>query len=640
MNPIRPTMKTIALDSRPLIMNTHPLLVSAGVRLRRVLTSVLLLALAVGVGRPTARAADANPPDRMTYQGYLADANGNPLAPTTPVNYDVVFRIYSDQTGGTLIWAEKQTVTVDKGQFSVVLGEGSVNASEPRPALNTVFGSATASDRFLDLTVTVGPTALNIAPRLRLVTSPYAFLASRVAPGAIAPSSLDPAIANGLWTASGANIYRSGGNVTVGTGAPLYPAKLFVHNANSPTDTAIFHSPGHGQWASHIHNGPPGNIIWRSANPAGVVILQDTGGNVGIVTGSPAGRLHVVDTHVNIYTSPGTSGGWAKNGLTVDSNPDAGYSSMLISSGHSAVGDRGLLNVSRQGASALYVRMDGAVGIGTTAPRAPLDVVGSGSDSIGSHGYLNTGGAGASAAGTFGNPLAVSIKASGPIHAQLFRAVSDARIKKLQGRSDGAADLATLSRVEITDYTHIDVIQGGKRPNKKVIGQQVEGIFPQAVSKVTDVVPDIYQKATVKDGWVKLATDLKVGERVRLIGEKQEGIHEVLEVREGAFRTAFQPAAEKVFVYGREVKDFRVVDYEAIAMLNVSATQELARRLAKVEQRESNLLALEEKAARVEKVERELAELKLLVSRLAAQRPVGRPAAEAGPTSVNPAAQQ
>ena len=36
-----------------------------------------------------------------------------------------------------------------------------------------------------------------------------------------------------------------------------------------------------------------------------------------------------------------------------------------------------------------------------------------------------------------------------------------------------------------------------------------------------------------------------------------------------------------VFVYGREVKDFRNVDYEAIAMLNVSATQELNRRLEK-----------------------------------------------------------
>ena len=60
---------------------------------------------------------------------------------------------------------------------------------------------------------------------------------------------------------------------------------------------------------------------------------------------------------------------------------------------------------------------------------------------------------------------------------------------------------------------------------------------------------------------------------------KQEGIYAVLEVGEAAFRTAFQPATDKVFVFGREVNDFRTVDYEAIAMLNVSATQELARKL-------------------------------------------------------------
>src|SRR5205823_6720804 len=41
----------------------------------------------------------------------------------------------------------------------------------------------------------------------------------------------------------------------------------------------------------------------------------------------------------------------------------------------------------------------------------------------------------------------------------------------------------------------------------------------------------------------------------------------------------FKPVGDKVFVYGREVKDCRSVDYEAIAMLNVSATQELARKL-------------------------------------------------------------
>ena len=38
------------------------------------------------------------------------------------------------------------------------------------------------------------------------------------------------------------------------------------------------------------------------------------------------------------------------------------------------------------------------------------------------------------------------------------------------------------------------------------------------------------------------------------------------------------PATEKIFVYGREVNDFRNVDYEALTTLTVSATQELARK--------------------------------------------------------------
>ena len=34
-----------------------------------------------------------------------------------------------------------------------------------------------------------------------------------------------------------------------------------------------------------------------------------------------------------------------------------------------------------------------------------------------------------------------------------------------------------------------------------------------------------------------------------------------------------------MFVYGREVDDFRTVDYEAVSMLNVSATQELYKKI-------------------------------------------------------------
>ena len=43
---------------------------------------------------------------------------------------------------------------------------------------------------------------------------------------------------------------------------------------------------------------------------------------------------------------------------------------------------------------------------------------------------------------------------------------------------------------------------------------------------------------------------------------------------------ASPPGTETVFVHVREVNDFRSVVYEAISMLNVSATRELTRQLA------------------------------------------------------------
>jgi len=102
-------------------------------------------------------------------------------------------------------------------------------------------------------------------------------------------------------------------------------------------------------------------------------------------------------------------------------------------------------------------------------------------------------------------------------------------------------------------------------------------VFPQAVSLHTEVVPDIYRKATIKDGWVQLATDLKAGERVKVVTDQKEKVYEVLEVAAGKFRAEVGAEGETVFVYGREVKDFHAVDYDAITMLNVSATQQVKR---------------------------------------------------------------
>ena len=260
-----------------------------------------------------------------------------------------------------------------------------------------------------------------------------------------------------------------------------------------------------------------------------------------------------------------------------------------------------------------------AVAIGTPTPtKAKVEISGFfGSTPYGpAYGLLDISGAITST--NSGTDVLTSLYASSSIYASWYVAFSDARIKRSAGRSDAAHDLNTLLGIEVTDYTYIDTLAKGAGQQKKVVAQQVEKVYPQAVSRTTDVVPDIFQKAEVKDGWVKLATTLKQGERVRLLGDKKEGIHEVLEVAAGKFRTDFVADGREVFVYGREVKDFRSVDYEAIAMLNVSATQELNRRL---EQQAAGLAARDGKIALLETTNQEVVKTNQEMQReLAAQK--------------------
>ena len=56
----------------------------------------------------------------------------------------MLFRIY-DATGGNLIWTEEQTVTVSKGEFSVLLGLGIPFDTEARGDLGAVFSSGPAT---------------------------------------------------------------------------------------------------------------------------------------------------------------------------------------------------------------------------------------------------------------------------------------------------------------------------------------------------------------------------------------------------------------------------------------------------------------------------------------------------------------
>ena len=131
-------------------------------------------------------AATSTPPNRMAFQSYLTDTNGDPIAAGKQANKTINFTIYGSESDADAKWKEQQVVTVNDGHFSVILGEGErlPDPSGKMLAFKDVFTGTGASDRFIELTI-VNTSAVGsdqtLLPRLRLLPSPYAFMASKVA---------------------------------------------------------------------------------------------------------------------------------------------------------------------------------------------------------------------------------------------------------------------------------------------------------------------------------------------------------------------------------------------------------------------------------------------------------------------------
>lgn len=307
-------------------------------------------------------------------------------------------------------------------------------------------------------------------------------------------------------------------------------------------------------------------------------------GNVGIGTISPQEQLSVM-RGMNIDHN-NNNDGTVDNGLKFGRNSGEGIASRRTDANSSNYNG---LDFYTNFNSRMTITNNGIVGIGTTSPtQAKLVVNGyqNTDNTPSSYGYLNNAGSGVS---TGTNAQNYSIYASNRIAASEFNAFSDVRIKDIIGLSNNEQDLETLSKIKITDYTFKDKIGRGNGQNKKVIAQQVESIYPQAVSKITDCIPDIYRLAKIENGFIELPNHtLKIGEKVKLIFDDKQELVEVKEANERGFQIVNPKSKivnQQVFVYGREVSDFRSVDYEALSMLNVSATQALLKRLNEVEKK-------------------------------------------------------
>ncbi len=374
------------------------------------------------------------------------------------------------------------------------------------------------------------------------------------------------------------------GSVGIGTSDP--GAKL---NISDPTDPNILlqHTTGGGGTQMGVYMGSTsygvsrqgdnlqllsgsGNLTFGTASSPPMTLTST--GRLAIGNSAPAAPLAV---RTGAATDPYLAAEF------VSSNIDT-ILSLYVGKLHNGLtgGRLALLDIAGANPGHLAINDDASVwgkfGIGTDSPEVPIHIVTTSPRSISNYAYLNS-----STTGTIASTqdVGVSFLAVGRVVTETeFNVVSDERVKVTEGISSGNEDLETLMQLEVTDYHYVDPVAHGTASEKKVIAQQVEAVYPAAVSTSTGFVPDIFTTASVADDWVQLATDLAVGDRVKLITRTSpETVREVLEVGSRGFRVDLPETVDEVFVYGREVDDLRSVDYDALSMLNVSATQQIKR---------------------------------------------------------------
>ncbi len=406
-------------------------------------------------------------------------------------------------------------------------------------------------------------------------------------------------------TLTDGTIYDNG-NVGIGSNAPAYD--LDIYKSEVDVNQRIYANDANG--IGHLLTGASGgghvNLIANSSAstylgiPAGFSgIVTDftdmvfatgtsnsgtermrltTGGNLGIGTTAPGARLEVI-----------TDATAATGGLISQFGSTALGGRIRFYDETATLGPKINFNAGNvgqiTGSGNIAIMPTGNVGIGTTSPtQAKLVVSGYATYTGLTARYYNSSGANASAT----SDRNLSAYFSDHIACSELQVFSDARIKTIKGISDSKEDLNTLLGIKITDYTFKDTVGRGTNVYKKVIAQEVEKIYPEAISKITDVVPDIYKIAEINAGRITVANNLKAGEKVKLIFENRTELVEVASADENGFSVNL-PDNGKVFVFGREVNDFRTVDYEALSTLNISATQELVKMINQLQSENSDM---------------------------------------------------
>jgi hypothetical protein len=202
-----------------------------------------------------------------------------------------------------------------------------------------------------------------------------------------------------------------------------------------------------------------------------------------------------------------------------------------------------------------------------------------------------------------------------------FDAFSDARHKKLRSYSNGKTDLSLLNQLKVSNYTFIDTVGKGTKMQMGFIAQQVEAVVPEAVNRIQDYIPSVYDmaKSMVYDAnahTLRITThkphDFQAKDEIKMISlDKEHKVKVDKIIDANTFIVSnWEKSVDKLFVFGKRVDDFRTVDYDRLFTLGISSIQELSRRVEALE-KENTLLKSENKS--FQQLKSDIAELRAMM---------------------------
>ncbi len=404
----------------------------------------------------------------------------------------------------------------------------------------------------------------------------------------------------------------NGGNVGIGTGSPGY--KLEVNG------TSLFN--GEMRWGLGItsHAGYSTNKDWyiRSGNSAGKVIIQDTGGNVGIGTQNPAQKLDVAG---NITASGGIASGGTVTAPGLNITGLATWSA----SGYTSYANEGTnknwyIRSGSANGNVILQDTGGRVGIGIANPTSTLDVNGMLVVSTGgcriygtelanynyapsANDYFTNGGSiqGDSPTLNFGLYVSNTIRVQGIV------VFSDRRIKSNVVDIHDTTALEQIRLLKPKYYEYKDKLNRGGSSVIGFIAQDVNEVLPRAVSVADGEIPNIYEMATISSNNTVTFTNFNTsnleGTNCTLIGylaeDKREAltITEVVDEHTVRVEEDLSEWGEQLFVWGQKVQDFHHLNKDYIFTVATAALQEVDRQLQAERSRndslEARILALE-----------------------------------------------